>query len=129
MGVIPRESDEARLNAGYDGPWQNMILVNGFTAVAGFTPQYMKDSRGRVFVRGRVTAPGGVGVFWNPPAGFLPVRLGQYFDWGTGGSDVAAPSTMCSIDATGFSGGWTNAAVAPVIGTVVDMARSSWSTL
>lgn len=129
MGAIPRLSDQARLNAAYDGVWANMVLLNGFVAVGGFTPQFMKDSRGRVYLRGRVTAPGAQSVIWTPPGGFAPLRLSQFFDWTAGGNDLVNPSTMCSIDGTGFNGGWSSALVVPGAGVVVDLSRCSWSTL
>lgn len=56
-----------------DGTWVTMTpLSSGWTAVSGHPPQYMKDSRGIVHLRGQVTGnTDGAGMF-TLPAGYTP---------------------------------------------------------
>lgn len=115
-----------------DGPWINMILINGFTAVAGFTPQYMKDSRGRVFLRGRVVCPGAQYVPWNSPAGYAlaaePNSI-TYVDWASGGSDLVIPSRMGSIAPGYITVGVTSANAAGAAGVIANLDRFMWPTV
>lgn len=121
-----------------DGPWVDLALINGFTA-GSQVPQIMKDSRGRVFLRGRVVSPSGlVGVtaFAVVPAGYVTVlNTAYYVDWAAGGSAAgteADPKTAV-VAATWLGGAlrcnYDGAGAADLTpGKVHDIRRASWPT-
>ncbi len=63
-------------SAATDGAWLDMTIIAPYTAGTGADkPQYMKDSRGIVHLRGKVIGgafAGGV-IFWAVPAGYRDV--------------------------------------------------------
>lgn len=57
----------------FDGVWQDMTpLVNGWVA-GGVAPQFMKDSRGRVFFRGQLTGVAAATGAFTLPVGYRPI--------------------------------------------------------
>jgi hypothetical protein len=130
MGASGHASDIARLNAGYDGEWINMILVNGFTPGAT-VPQYMKNSRGIVRLRGLVVTPGAQVTAWAIPAGHVPninAVSSQYYDWLNGGSDITNPSRVAQLTVSGLAIGMTSLNAAAGAGIICALDRILWQT-
>lgn len=116
-------------NGPADGMWTNVTLVGGWTA-GDVTPQYMKDSRGNVFFRGKVIVPeaGGGSVFTTMPAGHRVLAGAYYIDvWG--GGTPANPSTAALVSADGtIISGYTNGGGAAAAGVIVDLRRIMYPT-
>ena len=114
-----------------------MTLTNGWTA-GSITPQYMKDSRGRVFTRGRVVSPAGLvgtSACWSVPVGFRSVDSGNfYFNWADGASPAgteAAPKRLGGVlGSTNTLVVNYNASFAAELGAglVWDISSFSWPT-
>lgn len=130
MGCYPKQADQGRLNAAYDGNWVNLVPINGWT-VGAIQPQIMRDSRNVVHCRGRIISPGGNSAAILIPVGFRPPSQGQYFDAYNGGTDVANPSTTGTLDILGnLAMGLTSAgAVDAVAARVCSLDRLVWSAV
>ena len=111
-----------------DGPWLDMVLINGFTAGAT-PPQYMKDSRGGVHLRGLVVCPGGQAVGWDIPVGYRPLidpASNIYVDYVSGGSDLVNPGRLTVITATTVWIGLTSTVAAGAVGAIAGLDRVCW---
>lgn len=83
-----------------DGEWSEMDLVDAIPDEE-FVPEYMKDSRGIVHCRGKVTANAVSTAVFVFPAGFRPIGTGTtcYFHWNVSphGCYVATASGVLTL--------------------------------
>lgn len=103
--------------AAIDGVWNPVVLINGWAQSGPVAPAWMRDSRGLVHWRGKVTgvaAPGSAICTGLPATAQLGFGFTNFFNWQL----VPHASAM---DSGGTNGPICGQAAAHVVGDVADL--------